>query len=262
MCGVSGHLTITADDLRSLVTLLDPERPGDADEELPASFVADLAELVPCSYASFILIDARRDVSHVQSVDVASVDPFSSMAPDVQEELHRLFSEAYWAEGGCSYVEDTGDRSSVLRTSDLISSRDFSRTLMGALCHQVGIRHEVMVSLPPLGTMERRLILFRDEGSDFSDREVLLLTMLRPHLFAAHLRQRRRRHGIPRLTPRQWEILRLVATGRSNAQIARSLGLREATVGKHLENVYGRLDVGSRTAALAKVAPVIHAAGR
>jgi DNA-binding NarL/FixJ family response regulator len=57
--------------------------------------------------------------------------------------------------------------------------------------------------------------------------------------------------GVPDLTPRQWEILRLVADGLSNAQIARAVSLSEGTVRKHLENVYGRLEVASRTAAVA-----------
>jgi DNA-binding NarL/FixJ family response regulator len=57
----------------------------------------------------------------------------------------------------------------------------------------------------------------------------------------------------PRLTPRQWEVVHRVATGASNTQIARDLGLSEATVRKHLENVFVRLGVQSRTEAVARV---------
>ena len=57
--------------------------------------------------------------------------------------------------------------------------------------------------------------------------------------------------GAPRLTARQWELLRLVAAGHSNADIARQLFLSENTVRKHLENIYQWLSVSSRTAAVA-----------
>jgi DNA-binding NarL/FixJ family response regulator len=56
---------------------------------------------------------------------------------------------------------------------------------------------------------------------------------------------------VERLTPRQGEILRLVASGLTDAQIADRLGIATGTVNKHLEVVYERLDVHTRTAAAA-----------
>ncbi|WP_328530880.1 response regulator transcription factor [Nocardioides sp. NBC_00368] len=53
------------------------------------------------------------------------------------------------------------------------------------------------------------------------------------------------------LTAREAEVLRLVASGRSNAQIATDLVLSEKTVARHLSNIFTKLDVRSRTAATA-----------
>ncbi|MFD7077897.1 LuxR C-terminal-related transcriptional regulator [Nocardioides sp. NPDC059952] len=53
------------------------------------------------------------------------------------------------------------------------------------------------------------------------------------------------------LTAREAEVLRLVASGRSNAQIAADLVLSEKTVARHLSNIFTKLDVRSRTAATA-----------
>jgi DNA-binding CsgD family transcriptional regulator len=53
------------------------------------------------------------------------------------------------------------------------------------------------------------------------------------------------------LTRRQAEVLRLVALGSSTEQVADALGISTATVRKHLEHVYERLGVTSRTAAVA-----------
>jgi DNA-binding NarL/FixJ family response regulator len=51
------------------------------------------------------------------------------------------------------------------------------------------------------------------------------------------------------LTRRELEILRLVAEGHSNAQLARMLWVTEQTVKFHLSNVYRKLDVANRTEA-------------
>ena len=100
-----------------------------------------------------------------------------------------------------------------------------------------------------------RLYLFRGPGSDFSERDRALLTLLRPHLHQAYLDAERHRRATPQLTPRQRELLQLVAAGYTNAQIARRLGLSEGTVRKHLENTYARLNVSSRTAAVTRAFP-------
>jgi DNA-binding CsgD family transcriptional regulator len=56
-----------------------------------------------------------------------------------------------------------------------------------------------------------------------------------------------------RLTPREREILALVAEGRTNAEIAAVLWISPLTVGKHLENTYAKLGVATRTAAISKI---------
>ena len=54
------------------------------------------------------------------------------------------------------------------------------------------------------------------------------------------------------LTDREIEVLCLLAHGLSNGQIALELALSERTIAKHLEHIYGKLDVGNRTAAVAR----------
>jgi DNA-binding CsgD family transcriptional regulator/tetratricopeptide (TPR) repeat protein len=53
------------------------------------------------------------------------------------------------------------------------------------------------------------------------------------------------------LSEREVEVLRLVAEGRSNHDIARALVLSQKTVERHLSNIFTKLDVPSRTAAAA-----------
>lgn len=54
------------------------------------------------------------------------------------------------------------------------------------------------------------------------------------------------------LSARELEVLRLVATGQSNPEIARSLVIGEATVKTHLTHVFEKLDVGDRTRAVTR----------
>ena len=63
----------------------------------------------------------------------------------------------------------------------------------------------------------------------------------------AHLGDARpERHG---LTDRELEVLRLVAAGKSNREIAAALVISEHTVARHVQNIFGKLGVSSRTAA-------------
>jgi DNA-binding NarL/FixJ family response regulator len=52
------------------------------------------------------------------------------------------------------------------------------------------------------------------------------------------------------LTDREAEVLRLVAKGQTNKAIGRSLGISDRTVQGHLANIYGKLNVNSRTEAV------------
>jgi len=97
--------------------------------------------------------------------------------------------------------------------------------------------------------------LWRGSGPDFSERDRALLELLRPHLLQAWADAQRRRAGTPPLTPRQRELLRLVAAGHTNGQIARQLGISAGTVRTHLRNIYGLLHVPSRTAAVTRAFP-------
>ncbi len=53
-------------------------------------------------------------------------------------------------------------------------------------------------------------------------------------------------HG---LTPRESEVLRLLAAGKSNREIATTLVISEHTVARHVQNIFAKLDVSSRAAA-------------
>jgi DNA-binding NarL/FixJ family response regulator len=74
-------------------------------------------------------------------------------------------------------------------------------------------------------------------------------TVLAPPV-AAKLVTRMRAPAQDTLTPREVDVLRLVAQGHTNAAIGRELHIGEATVKSHLLHAFAKLGVGDRTAAV------------
>jgi DNA-binding NarL/FixJ family response regulator len=72
---------------------------------------------------------------------------------------------------------------------------------------------------------------------------------LSPEAAAQLVRQVRAPESPEPLTPREIEVLRLLAQGRANKQIARELGVGEETVKTHVSNILGKLQTASRTQA-------------
>ena len=58
------------------------------------------------------------------------------------------------------------------------------------------------------------------------------------------------RHPEGELSPREYEVLRLLVEGRSNREIASTLGIKEATVKSHVSVILMRLNVSDRTQAV------------
>lgn len=112
------------------------------------------------------------------------------------------------------------------------------------------------VDLPAGPGVYRKLCLGRTDGQQFSERDIALLELLRPHLYEVDRLVQRRRAHIPSLTPREWEVLGLAAEGLGNQQIARALVTSLSTVRKHLEHIYLKTDTRSRGAAAAMMIPL------
>jgi DNA-binding CsgD family transcriptional regulator len=238
----------TEHDLRRMLDVVSPEKESTG-REMPESVMRGLAELIPCSSVTFCM----ENPAHLEE-ELPMQDYDLREVPSVQMEAVALHDLAYPDFAPCSRPELVGGPGVASMWQDYFGDREYDRTLMAQFYRLGGFRHHLIVLLPSTDGLRRKVILWRDEGdSPFSERDRLLLTLLRPHLGTVRDRVEAERHTAPSLTPRQLELLRRVARGDTNRQIARGLGLSEATVRKHLENIYARLDVHSRTEALARV---------
>jgi DNA-binding CsgD family transcriptional regulator len=245
-------------DVRALAAIVSQDRPDrpTGPELLPPSLVADLIGQISCDGISIERFDTRRQVhSWLQGSDA---DDDAGVPADFAQ----MFWTHYWDCRVCAYPVRTGDLRSIVKTSDFYSMRQWHSTGMYIDCiRPQGIEHHLMLALPELSEPAAetgqylRLVFHRGPGPDFSERDRALLVLLRPHLYQACLDAERRRHPVPRLTPRQNDLTRLLAAGHTNTQIARRLGISEGTVRTHLENIYERLGVSSRTAAVIRAFP-------
>jgi len=251
-------MTASEADLCKLAAIVTAVRDDLPAQGLPPSLLADLMDQIRCDSVVFAGLDSSRECSWF-SQDLPEDD---GIPDDVAEAAIQGLWQHYWDSAVCNYPDRTGDLRSVLKPTDFYSVRQWRSTGMYAEnCRPQGIQHFLTLFLPePPGPSRGpgrsiRLYLFRFCGPDFSERDRALFTLIRPHLHQAYLDAERRRASVSPLTPRQTGLLRLVADGHTNAQIARRLGVSEGTVRTHLENIYGRLQVSSRTAAVLRAFP-------
>jgi len=185
---------------------------------------------------------------------------FDQTLPDVGPASQYPDEDVFWRHFGedlhCSYPTRSGDDRSVTLASDFYSLGECHNSAMyGEYMRYFGAEHEAMVCLSSSPGRSRRLLFTRGAGRDFDARARLLLAVLRPHLHELDQEIQRRLMPVPDLTLRQWELMRLIARGHTNAEIAGMLFISPGTVRKHLENIFARLGATTRMAAVATAFP-------
>jgi DNA-binding CsgD family transcriptional regulator len=243
---MTASLMVSELDVRKLLGIISDDRSDLPAAGLPRSLLDDLTDVIRCDAVSFAELDSGRQ-AHGFIQDAP--------AGDGEQDDELTFWAHYWDCDPCSHPDRSGDLRSVTKISDFYSARQWHGTGMYRDAFRGEIEHEMMLCLPAGPGRTVRLIFSRGAGADFSERDRGLLALLRPHLHEAYRAAERRRRGTPELTRRQRELLHLVADGYTNAQIGRRLGLAEGTVRKHLENIFARLQVSSRTAAVIQAFP-------
>lgn len=241
-------------DFEAVLTFLGDVAELEFDEPYPVEVLARLQDLIRCDALTYQELDLHGK----------RFGTMVGIGPEAEDDD----GELYWTLGPCpisSYRARTGDLRAVTM-SDLIGQRRYHElAIFREYFQPAGFDHMIDLGLPVAVRWHRSFILFRGtESGDFSQRDRTVLEMLRPHLYRleAHAALRRRLAEASRtqdgngdssayagLTPRELEIVELVAEGKTNAQVAAQLWVAPSTVKKHLEHVYEKLGVRGRTAA-------------
>jgi DNA-binding CsgD family transcriptional regulator len=158
------------------------------------------------------------------------------------------------------HLQTTGD-GSPMKISDFLSRERFHRLgVYAEFYRQVPVEHQIAIGLPPSDGRVIGIALNRGR-SDFTEDDRDLLEVLRAPLVRATSRARSRHQArealtgpdnsqLAGLTSRELQLLELVAMGRTNTAIARMLEISPRTVAHHLDNIYRKLDVSGRAAAV------------
>ena len=247
---VGGGLdSLRRSDLRAVLEFVDTawalagERPF-----CPETLVA-LRQLVPCDLVAYCELD-RLHGSKIESFD----EDGEETGDDA------LFWEIAGEHPLCRHQLAYGDFSAT-RLSDVLAQRRLAHSRVYAdWFRPAGVVAEVEIGIANSRVRTRNFILDRVQGN-FSARDSAVLEMVRPHLARIHdTAELRRAAGgsqpgeLELLSPREAEVLELVAEGLSNAGIAERLWISPGTVKKHLDNIYARLGVRGRAAAAARYA--------
>jgi DNA-binding CsgD family transcriptional regulator len=244
-------------DLRALAALIQDGLRDDPGQAMPWTALDGLLRLIPCRHVGFSELDLlKRQPVTLQHVEEGGGRVIACGFATEQQPPYPYYWTHRQQFRPNRYIEQTGDVSTVLLWSDFYTGLSMKNAPYYAeYVRPQGIRHALYVPLPAGPGRRRHLSFDRDSGPDFDDDDRLVLQLLRPHLHEVYLEAERRRHGIPRLTRREHQVLRLAAEGLSNVEIARHLKVSVATVRKHMEHIFDRTGVRSRTAAAALVMP-------
>jgi DNA-binding CsgD family transcriptional regulator len=159
------------------------------------------------------------------------------------------------------------------RISDLVSRHDFQRSALYAdYYRRIGLEYAIAV---PLFSDRRTLVsvVLNRRGLDFDERDRERLDLLRPHLAFLYGQARKAAAtpsarpplvpvpvppdaSPPGLTLREAEVMHWLARGKTDSDIAALLSISPRTVQKHLEHVYVKLGVETRTAAVMRALAV------
>ena len=248
-------------------------------QTFPVTMLETITKLVPCHLATYdkILLKERK-ILHVgwpsspPAENLAVFEAYVHEHPYVTPLLNRKKSPA--GVYGTHYKKSMHNIISIIRQfpsgqvlkfSDVLTKGEYHKLgLYNEFYRVYGIEHQMLLVLFKTEEFVAGVTLNR-ELCDFSEGERNLLKLLFPHIVRAHniaalLSGARSRNmnfdlvdgnqHLAVLTGREREVLQWVAKGKSNADVAAILGIKPDTIKKHLLNVYNKLGVENRVAAL------------
>lgn len=185
--------------------------------------------------------------------EATAYDPRGSIPAEINAAVHRYLHQ------NPLYLQRRGAPRSI---SDVLSRQAWHRTELYAEAYgRLGQEDGLALDVPLARDGVLTLNMTRARRG-FRDAERIGLRLIEPHVQACWQRLRAQErlraavaaHGdaaTERLTAREREVLLWIANGLRNQQIAAQLGIRPATVKRHLENLYAKLGVAGRADARA-----------
>ncbi|MBG0567081.1 helix-turn-helix transcriptional regulator [Actinoplanes aureus] len=244
--------TPSSTDLRRLLDLV-YDLDGDAESHL-----ARMGAIVGSDMTSLSTVDhvEQRLVAAHSVPDESNLSRVSS--------FHRVFT---LHPGFTAFRAGTLHRGRPAAWSDVNTLRQLRRNPLYVDFFAPRGTHDQLLCVVRLNRREGHLLAFNRSRRGWTGRDRAVVELMSAHLGRAQARRAettRLRRALTRrealdaaadrlaaLTPREREVVGELGRGASDRDIARSLGVRERTVHKHLEQAYRKLGVNSRTQAAA-----------
>jgi DNA-binding CsgD family transcriptional regulator len=241
-------------DLQEVLAFLEIAYGASSEDPFPPDVLESLSSLVPCDEVSFTELDRPRKTV-IRGVWHRRDGPGSG--PGMETFWRLVHEHPLCAQTVCGRFE-------ALKISDFVTSRDLrGREIYAEWFRPWETEHELEIGLPSPAWHTKTLVFGRSKARpDFDERDRSVLSALQPHLIQLYRHAMLRRRltdgcvgsaAAAVLTDREREVLMLVREGKTNSQIARELWIAHGTVRTHLEHIYRKLGVQSRTAALARL---------
>jgi hypothetical protein len=177
---MTGRLAITETDLRALLAVTEYE-----DDSLvtlmPVATLASLRDLVGADEVSFYRVDPWRSRQQVNLSSAAAEEDGSFCGEDSGGWSERHW-ELFWVFEATAHPWQGREFGPVTKLSDFNSRKEIDRHHLGDVLRAAGVRWVLSVPLARSGPWCDGLVVYRCSGLDFTDRERLLFTLLRPHL--------------------------------------------------------------------------------
>ena len=239
-------------DLKSALDLVYDAGLLNGHEPFPVEFLERLAELIPADaiigYHEAVIGQPCRVVEFVEI-------PAVGIPADIQE-----LGGQFWYQDPLRHGVGKHE-TRALKLSDFMTHRTREKLdFYWYVWRPLGIDDSLRVWLPaPAG--RARVVYLERGGRDFTERDRSILQLLRPSLIriqrAAFERRRATPQVLTRLTKREREILTWIARGMTSREIAELLVVSPYTVRKHTEHILEKLDVRTRSAAVAQAFPTL-----
>lgn len=241
---------VRASDAAALLDVVSEGLSAPGTEPFPPAVLRTLARMIPSdAFVGYQEGDFNGTFRVTELVEVVGEPPSAAI-----EEAYRALG---WQNPHCCRINARERR--VLRLADYGTQKERRRLeYFAEVFRPLGIEDALRLWLPAPAGRARTVYLERS-GRDYTDREKTLLELLRPHLIRIHRfrAKRRRAHTALGLTEREADVLALVREGKTNAQIGQTLFISPHTVRKHLQHVFEKLGVTTRTAAASRLATTL-----
>lgn len=243
-------------DLHAVVGLIDDAYYDEPAEVIPWALLDGISRLIGADSVQLTELDfTERSLVQQQFAEGAAHLSFGPTRDRDTGHFFRFVADTdFRPHTYTMQMYSAGDLRAITRWSDFYTDLELANQ-PAKVDYFWDIERSVAACLPTSRGRIRWLCLMRERGRDFTDRDVTLLSVLRPHVHEIILDAQRRRAGVPCLTQREWEVLQLAGAGLSNATIAQRLFISPKTVRKHMEHIFDQLGVRNRVAAAATALP-------